>query len=161
MKRRHWNRIQPINLNRAIELCLEHARVKHNRSVDRVAELMGLTSKWTLYKWMESGKLPAVQIQPFEMACGINYVTGWLAASAGCMLVQVPIGRDLTEGDMLALHDSFSAAMNLLTNFFAGKAEVEETMGALTELMQRVAWHRGNVEKARQPELDLFGEEEL
>ncbi|MCU8084256.1 hypothetical protein [Shewanella sp. SM23] len=66
--RRNWEKVRANNLRHLMALCLEFAREKQNLSVDRVADLMGLPSKWTLYKWLENGRIPAVLIRPFEHA---------------------------------------------------------------------------------------------
>ena len=80
MTRRNWKRIQPTSLRNALELCKDHAKERHNLSVERVAERMGLTDLWTVYKWIQTGRIPANMIRPYEVACGIDYVTRWLAA---------------------------------------------------------------------------------
>jgi hypothetical protein len=90
MPGRNWKRVAPTTLSNAIELCIEFAKEKHNRSVDRIAELIGLANKYTLYKWIESGKLPAISIRPFEHACGCDFVTRYLAHSAHKLLIDIP-----------------------------------------------------------------------
>ena len=42
MTRRNWKRIQPTSLRNALELCKDHAKERHNLSVERIAEQMGL-----------------------------------------------------------------------------------------------------------------------
>ena len=59
MRRRNWKRVNPTSLRHAMELCLDYGREKRNLSVDRVADLMGMPSKYTLYKWLENGRMPA------------------------------------------------------------------------------------------------------
>ena len=71
MTRRNWKRIRPHSLRYALELCKEHARERRNLSVERIAELMGLADHWALYKWFQSGRIPANLIRPFEHVCGI------------------------------------------------------------------------------------------
>ncbi|TXT37425.1 MAG: hypothetical protein FD135_3601 [Comamonadaceae bacterium] len=158
-KPRHdWKRLQPNSLRTALELCKDHAREKHNRSVERVADQMGITDHWTVYKWIQSGRIPANLIRPYETACGIDFVSRWIAASAGKLLVDVPIGRNLVETDVVALHNGFGVALKLLTDFYAGKAEPAETIAALTAHMTDIAWHRANVGKHVAPELDFGGD---
>ena len=48
--RRNWKRLQPTSLRNALELCKEHARERLNRSVERIADEMGITDHWTVYK---------------------------------------------------------------------------------------------------------------
>lgn len=159
MARRSWKRVQPTSLRHAIELCLEYARDKQNLSVDRVADLMGLSSRWTLYKWMENGRMPAILIRPFEHACGCTFVTQYIAASAHKLVVDIPRGKKAKDSDLLALQTGFNEALNLLASFYQGEAEADETIAALTSAMAEIAGHRENVSKSLAPELGLFEEE--
>ena len=160
MTKRHWKRTRPTSLRHAMELCLEHARSELNLSVDRVADRMGLANKWTLYKWLESGRMPAILIRPFEMACGINYLTQNLAASDHKLLIDIPAGRRVTENEINELQGSFARAMSELINFYNGKSDEATTLAAITGVMEQLAWHRGNLQKQSLPELTLFGESE-
>ncbi len=153
--RRNWKSLQPSSLRRALELCKDHARERLNRSVERIADEMGITDHWTVYKWLQTGRIPANLIRPFETACGIDYVTRWLVASSGRMLIDVPIGRTLRPTDLIELHNGFGVALQLLTNFYAGKADPAAAAGALTAHLEQVAWHRGNVVQYAAPELDF------
>lgn len=153
-----WKNRQPSSLRQAMEWCLEYARERHNRSVDRVADLMGLTNKWVIYKWLESGKLPAILIRPFEEACGIDFVTRFLGHSAHKLLIEIPTGKRATQAEINALQGSFAEAISLLLKFYDGQAEAAETLSALTATMSHLAWHRGEVERNRYPELDLEGD---
>lgn len=158
MSRQNWRGVQPTSLRNAIELCKDHAKEAHNRSVERIAELMGEESHWTVYGWLRDGSVPARKIAAYEHVCGANYITRWLAVSAGCLLVQIPTGRALTERDVMGLQKDFTTAADHLLRFYAGRADAADTLGALTELMQGVAWHHGNVRQHQQPSLE-FGNE--
>ncbi|MCL1162493.1 hypothetical protein L2728_11475 [Shewanella chilikensis] len=157
MAKRNWKKVTANSLRHAMELCLEHARERKNLSVDRVADLMGLPNKWTLYKWLENGRIPAVLIRPFEHACGITLITRYLTASSGQLVIDIPAGKRADASDINALQGSFSDAMGLLIKFYNGQAEADDTLGALTQLMSGIAWHRENVNKSLAPELELFG----
>lgn len=152
---RDWKRLQPTSLRNALELCKEHARARLNRSVERVADEMGITDHWTVYKWLQTGRIPANLVRPYEAACGIDYVTRWIAASAGKMLVEMPTGRRLQSTDVVSLHNGFGAALQLLTDFYVNKADASHTLAALTAHLDQVAWHRANVAKFAEPELDF------
>ena len=80
MIRRNWKRIQPSSLRDALRLCKDHALEKKNYSVERIADLMGITAD-LLYKWLANGRMPASAIPAYELITGINFVTRWLAAS--------------------------------------------------------------------------------
>lgn len=157
--RRSWKNRQPGSLRQAMEWALDHARVRHNRSVDRVADRMGLSNKWTLYKWLQNGRLPAVLIRPFEEACGIDYVTRYIGHSAHKLLIAAPTGRKASDRDINQLQASFTESISVLLKFYEGQAESEETLSALYTTMEQLAWHQGTVERQRQPELDLLGED--
>lgn len=157
MPRRSWKHVRAGSLRQALELSLEHARERHNRSVERVADRMGLASHWTLFKWASNGRIPAVLIPAFEAACGLHLITAYLAGSAGKLLIDVPAGRRASARDINALQASMTDAVGALLRFADGKAEAEETIAALTDTLESLAWHRGNVERAREPELDLAG----
>jgi len=161
MRRRNWKRVHPSSLRHAMELCLDYGREKQNLSVDRVSDLMGMPSKWVLYKWMENGRMPAVMIRPFEHACGATFVTQYIGASAQKLLIDIPTGKTATQDDLLDLQSVLNDAVGLLAKFYRGAVEADEVIGGVTQAMGQLAGHRGNVEKAKSPELELFdgGEE--
>ncbi|UEX77030.1 hypothetical protein [Sediminicurvatus halobius] len=128
--------------------------------MDRVADLMGLPSKWALYKWMESGRLPAVLIRPFEHATGATFVTQYLAASAHKLVVDMPSGKPAADEEVLELQSACNEAVNQLARYYRGQADAEETVSALTSVLGAIAGHRENVARSLAPELDLFGEGE-
>ena len=156
--RRNWKRIQPNSLCHAMELNKEHARVQLNLSVEQIAALMGQADHRTLYKWLENGRMPAVLIRAYENACGIDFITRWLAASSGKLLIDMPTGRALSDVDVVTLHNGFGAAMQLLTDFHAGKTDAAVTLAALTMHIEQVAFHHANVTKYATPEF-AFAEE--
>lgn len=134
---------------------MEYAREKHNRSIDRIADLMGLANKWVLYKWLESGRMPAILIRPFEAACGIDLVTRYIGHSANKMLIEIPTGKKVTATDLNELQASFAGAVSLLVEFYERKNGSDEALSALTGLLEDVAWHRKNVQEHLQPGLEL------
>lgn len=155
--RTHWKRQQPNSLRHATELCKAHALAVHHRSVERIAELMGLADHWALYKWMQNGRMPTCMVRPYEQACGIDYVTRWMAGSAGLVLVDVPAGRSVSQTELVELNSCFASALQLLTDFYSApaKSDAEATLAALTTHLQQVAWHRANVSQHATPELDF------
>lgn len=155
MNRRNWNRYQPTNLQAAIEACIDHARDKHNLSVDSIADQMGLVSKWAIYKWVESASIPARQIRAFEHTCGCTFVTRYLAASAHQLLVPMPTGRISGPSDVIALQAACTDAVQALIQFNSGKRSADETLAAFTTAMTALATERSHVERHHQPELDL------
>lgn len=157
MNNRNWKRVTPRSLRHGMELCLQYAKEKHNLSIERIADRMGLSSHWTLYKWLESGKMPANLIRPFEVACGCTFVTRFIATSAHKLVIDIPSSKPVADTDLLALQTGFNEAVNVLAAFYKGRAEAEEALGELNRLLTDIAGHRARVECAATPELDLFG----
>ena len=52
---------------------------------------------------------------------------------------------------------NFGRVVMLLEQFYRDKTDLPDTLGALNEVLSQVAYHRENVMKAGQPELELFG----
>lgn len=154
--KKNWKAVRACSLVHGLELCLEFARVEHNRSVQSVAELMGLSSHWTLYKWLENGRMPANLIRPFEHACGCHFVSDWLALSAGRLVIDMPRAKRATAGDINGMQSNFSHATGLLIDFYSGVVGAEEAVAALTAVLVDVASQRANVAQAARPELGLF-----
>lgn len=155
MTRRNWKALQPTSLRNAMELCKDHAREKLNKSVERIAEDMGLPDHWALYKWLQNGRMPLVLVRPYELACGIDYVTRWMAASNGRLLVDIATGRKLIHADIVELHEHFATALKLLTEYYAKPGDPSAALAALTTHMEHVAWHRQNVAQHVNPQLEF------
>lgn len=156
MSRRNWKRVRPNSLTEALRLCKEFAQAKANMSIERIADRMGVTHD-SLYKWLATGRLPAILIPTYEHACGCHFVSEWLAASAGRLVIDMPKGRTVSQSELVELNSGFAAALQLLTNFYAsdGKADPIETLDALTTHLQQVAWHHANVHVHATPELEF------
>ncbi|MBI2397708.1 MAG: hypothetical protein HYV17_07910 [Xanthomonadales bacterium] len=155
MTRRNWKRFAASSLQEAFEACIEYGREQQQLSVDRIADRMGLPSKWALYKWMESGSMPVRLLRSFEHACGADFVTRYLATSAHLLTVAMPTGRCAAVADIAALQASCTEAVQALIEFTGGKRTQGETLAALTAAMEALATERGNVERHHQPELKL------
>lgn len=153
----NWKRQQPNSQRHALELCKAHALAVHHRSVERIAELMGLVDHFALYKWMQNGRMPLCLVRPFEQACGIDYVTRWMAGSAGLLLIDMPAGRTVVQTELVELNSCFAAALQLLTDFYSApaKADAEATQAALNTHLSQVAWHQKNVAQCSTPELEF------
>lgn len=155
MTRRNWKKAQPTSLRSAFEMCKEYARDKHNLSVERIAERMGLDDHWMLYKWFQNGRMPAVLIPAYEAACGADFVSRWLANRDGKLLISVPTGRSVNAKDVNELQSALNTAVGSLIEFYESKKSTEETLAILTHALESLAWHRGNVAQHENPQLDL------
>lgn len=147
---------RPTSATHAARLCKDHAAVKLNLSVERIADLMGVTHD-TLYKWLSTGRMPLILIPAFELACGCSYVSEWLSTSAGKLVIAMPKGRKCTDADVMQVNSSCATALQLLTSFYANPAEADTdaTLAAMRSHMEQVAYHHANVAGYTNPELEF------
>lgn len=153
--RRNWKRVRPTSLLNGMELCLEHGQATRNAGVSRIAEGMGEESHHNLYKYIGNGRMPLCKLRAFEDACGATYVTRWLAMSAGLLVIDIPTGRAATGDDVLALQETLNDAVGALLQFYAGKVEQPDVIARLTAGLEGLAFHRENIKKYEQPELQF------
>lgn len=158
MARKNSLRENPISVRHAMELCVNHAKAKRNLSVERIVDLMGESSTSTVYKWLESGRMPVVKLRAFEHVCGADYVTRYLAHSNNKLLIDMPSGRGAEHRELNELSVAAHQVIGMLIGFYDGQQSADETVGALTSLIEDLAHQRGNVAKHQQPEL-LLGDE--
>ncbi|OXS19843.1 hypothetical protein CGU37_22250 [Pseudomonas fluorescens] len=158
MNRRRWKNVRPTSLRHALELCKDFAIDVHNKSVQRIADEMGLPDHWALYKWLQTGRMPANLIRPYERVCNCDYVTRWIAASAGRLTIEMPTGRNCTAQDTQVLQELLTTAAGKLLAFYAKNSEADETLAAIQAAMEGLAWHRGNVSQTQHPQLELEGQ---
>lgn len=156
MSRRNWKRVHPASLVEGLRLCKEFAQERKNLSIERIADRMGVSHD-SLYKWLATGRLPAILIPAFEHTCGCHFASEWLAASAGKLVIDMPTGRTATQADMVEINSGFAAALQLLTDFYAtpAKADSADTLAALNNHLQQVAWHHANVGQHANPQLEF------
>jgi hypothetical protein len=158
MSRRNWKQVNPRSLREAMELCKDYAMSVHRRGVERIAELAGEESHWTVYGWLRDGSIPGKKIPAFQHACGCDFVTRWLAHGDGKLLIDVPPGRRIQAEDVQALQGTLNDAMGALLGLASGKLDADQAGAEITAAMEALAWHRENTRKADQPELE-FGHE--
>ncbi|PHR68480.1 hypothetical protein [Alcanivorax sp.] len=161
MTRRRWKHRVPSNLRQAMAWCLDYAREVHNLSVEGIATKMALANHWSIYKWIENGRMPAVLIPAYEAACGIDFVSRFLAGTGGHLVVEIPRGKVCDAQDVMQLQGELSGAIKSLTDFYSGKQTAEDTLAQLKAAMQGLAYHHRNVEQHPHPELPLGGEEDV
>lgn len=156
MTRRNWKQARANSLTHALRLCKEFAQDRHNLSVERIADRMGVSHD-NLYKWLATGRMPAILVPAYELGCGCHFVSDWLSASAGRLVVPMPTGRTAAEADLLAVNSSCAAALVLLTKFYADPASVDPaaTADALRAHLEQVAFHHHNVARYAAPELEF------
>lgn len=155
----HWKRKQPTSLRHALELCKDHARERHNLSVERIAERLAMPDHYALYKWMQSGRMPAAVIPAFEHVTGANFVTRYLASSANQLLIPMPTGHQAKADDMQQLQGLLHAAAGAILGFYAGKTDLEQTLADIRNGMEALGWHHANIRLHHTPELAFGGDE--
>ena len=160
MKRRNWKNLQPNSLRDAMELCKEFAVSQRNMSVERISDQMGQADRFTLYKWLSTGRMPAVLIPAYEAACGAQFVTRWLAGAAGKLIIDIPTGRKCTGQDIQNLQQQLLTATGALMSFHNGEMAADEVLAAVRTAMEGLGWHHNNVAQHIQPQLELGGSDE-
>jgi len=156
MTARHSKPI-PGSLRAAFEADKAHA-LKHKRlSIERLAELQATTPA-TLYKWLEQESMPAKALIAWQHLTGANNVVRYLAACEGAVVISVPCGRSVKAEDVHVLQATLNGAVGALLGYMSGETDRETTIGKLGAALEGLAWHRENVKKSDQPELDLGGD---
>jgi hypothetical protein len=110
-----------------------------------------------LYKWLSNGEMKARMIPSFENVCGIHFVTEYLAAGAGRIVIEIPTGRRPDELALGDLQKHCIDAVAQLVHFYHGESEAEKTRASLTEAITDLVSQRENVMKFEVPELELAG----
>lgn len=139
-------------------MCKDYAKHRHNLSVERIADDMGMTAS-RLYQHLENGDMPFNRVRSFQRACRCNYVTQYMAYGDNCMLVPIPSAQKIDDDKLVHISATYSRALNLLTTFHQNGQDPDVVIEALTAHMETTAWHRANVEKHQQPEFDFERDE--
>ena len=156
MTRAPLKRQRANSLVHALRLCKEYAQAKRHLSVERIADRMG-ASHDSLYKWLATGRLPANLIPVYELACGCNYVTDFLAAGANRLVIPLPTGRKVTAQELPEINVSCAQAVQELSAFYLDPAscDTEALLDCLRAHLEQVAFHHRNVGRYEAPELDF------
>ncbi|MDO6488259.1 hypothetical protein Q4503_11140 [Colwellia sp. 6_MG-2023] len=151
MARTNWKCIVPHNMNHAIQLCKQHALDNKNMSVARIADHLAITTD-TLYKWLGNGRIPANHVFAYEQACGISFITEYLAHSQGYLLVKAPTGRKAEHKDLnkLQLYMAQVAAKIIEAN--EGDCTAQDAIDHIKILMQDLAYQQKNVAAVQVPQ---------
>jgi hypothetical protein len=145
----------PASLRAAFEADKTLALRKH-LGVERLAELMSTTPA-TLYKWIEQESMPVKALLSWQHLTGGSNVVRFLASRAASVVIAIPHGRPTTADDVHALQSTLHGATGALLSFMSGDIDRDTTLGHLGTGLESLAWHRENVKKSDQPELDLEG----
>lgn len=143
------------SLRAAFEQDKRTALDRNRRGMERIAELMNNMRPGTLYDWIEELRMPVSALAAWEHATGGHAVMRYLASQGGRLLIDIPRGKPHGAADVQGLQSVTHSAIGALIAFGEGQADADQTMAALLHAMQALAWHRENVRKNSQPELDL------
>lgn len=152
MSKLNWRNVRPLDLRDAMDWCIKYAKAKHNRSVDNIAEIIGV-NKWTLYKWIADCDMPSRLIWNFEFACGCNYITRYMVERTGKMVVEIPKGKACGAPDIQRLQETYHLVVGELMKFYGDQTNIDQALQAIQSALEQTAWHRSNVQKYRQSEL--------
>jgi hypothetical protein len=153
MTTRHSNPV-PTSLGQAFEMDKVYANKHRRLSIERLAQLMNM-KPGTLYKQIETDSMPIGALVAWQHLTGANNVARYLAAAEGGVLIKVPIGKAPTADDVHILQATLNGAVGALLGFMAGETDQATTLGKLSSALESLAWHRANVAKADQPELEF------
>ena len=103
------------DIRAAMRESLKFAKKEHYLDVADVADRMGLPNAWVLFKWAETGRIPALVIPAFEKACGTALLSRSLAEASGHLVIRArshPIGSaaDWSQVNLLVAQAMAEAA---------------------------------------------------
>ena len=154
MSGRNWRTANPASFEDAMVLCLDYAQEKHRRNVQRVAALH-VPSQNTIHGYLRGGSIPGRKLEAFQHACGCDFLTRYLAHSAGNLLIPIPTGKRVGVDDVHRLQGTLNDAVRALLGFAAGTLDADGVNAAMTSAMEALAWQRENAARNDQPELEL------
>ncbi|MCD2164673.1 hypothetical protein [Comamonas koreensis] len=156
MSKRNWKGYRATSFIESLRACKNYALDCHRFSVLTIAERFGQTED-SLYKWLSNGRMPGILIPAYEVACCCNFVSEFLAATSGRMVIAMPKGRKASEQDLLQVGSDCSHAMTQLAAFYAnpGSSDTEALLESLRLHMEAVAYHHNNVARYSEPELEF------
>lgn len=158
MRRQHGRPV-PSSLDEAIERQLD-AATKLGLPPKRMADLMGVELK-TYYRWLSENSMPLNRVRQFEAFCRASFVSEYLCMAHGNrVVIAIPSGRKATPTDLADMQATVTAAIAKLMRFCQDRTGAAETVAELTVALSQMAYHRENVLKAAEPELDMFGDAE-
>lgn len=153
MSRRNSNPV-PTSLRAAFEADKTHALKRRRLGVERLAELLGTTPA-TLYKWLETDSMPVRVLVAWQHLTGATHVVRYLASRESAVVIDIPVGRAIDADDIHVLQATLNGAVGALLDHGRGQLDRDTTLGKLGVGLESLAWHRANVEKADQPELEF------
>jgi hypothetical protein len=129
--------------------------LKHKRlNIERLSELLGTTPA-TLYKWIETDSMPIRMLIAWQHLTGANNVVRYLASRESCVVIAIPSGKCVDADDVHALQATVNGSIGAYLDFLSGRTDRETCVAKFSTGLESMAWHRANVEKSDQPELEF------
>lgn len=148
---------RPISLADAVDLDEENG-LQDKRRPRKVMEELMHTSRSEYGRWMNDLELPLGKLLQWSEFCGSTHTIEYLALAAGKLVIDIPTGRTMASHDIHALQTVLNEAVGQILNFAAGKADAPTALAAIQTGMASLAWHKVNIEKHQQPELEFTHE---
>jgi hypothetical protein len=146
----------PSSLDDAIQ-CQLAAAEKLGLVPKRMADLMGVDVK-TYYRWAAESSMPLNRVRQFEAFSQASFISEYLCtAHGGRVVITIPTGKKAKASDLGEMQANFGKVVMLLEQFYNDKSGLQDTIAVLSQVLSQVAYHRENVIKNSNPELELFG----
>lgn len=129
----------------AMNACVTHAADHYGINITDIANLTGV-NKWTLFKWLESGRMPVTELKKFEDICHARFVTRHLADHAGMLLVSRPKGLETPEATLLTANKAMADALSAVSACIGGQIGVKPAIKAIDAAMEVLAVLRRQVD---------------
>ncbi|MBK0413596.1 hypothetical protein JD974_04165 [Chromobacterium haemolyticum] len=133
----------------------EEAASKIGLVPKRMSDLMGVELK-TYYRWLADNSMPLNRVRQFETFCKASYISEYLCTAHGDkVVIAIPSGRAAKASDLGEMQANFGEVIMLLEQCYRDKTSVAETLALLGVVLSQAAYHRENIRKIGQPELDF------
>jgi hypothetical protein len=130
--------LEPINA------CLKHAEEHYGMTVKDIAQVMNV-KMWTLFKWLESGRLPLAEVDKFEAACHARYITRHLADTAGLILVTKPRQMETPENALVTINSASANAISAIAAYIGGAKNKQGTAKAIDAAIEALVWQKSRL----------------
>ena len=126
------------DIQAAIRDGLKTAKAVCYRQINDVADAMGV-NRDVLYKWAQTGRMPAVHVPDFEKACADAAVTRVLAAAQGYLLVPISVDTQTPQLDMARVHCQVASAMLAAATAQVDAGQADEAVRTITQAINSLA----------------------
>lgn len=110
---------------------------------------------------MLDGTLPLNRLVTLEHIVGAQFISEYLCVFQGNkVVIDIARGKKSDVVDIAELQAQIAQSMACLAQFYAGKANADDTIAELTASITSLAYQRENVRKVETPELLLGDRDE-